>query len=409
VPTTSTTSVSSAVIRFPDSFVWGAATAAHQIEGGSWNNDWWAWEHAAGTPCVEPSGDACDSFHRWPDDVALVAEMGLGTYRFSLEWSRIEPEEGEWSEAAIMHYRAICEALLERGIQPTVTFHHFTNPRWLAEQGSWENPATADRFARFCERAAGELRDVLRRVCTINEPNVVALVGWRQGTFPPGKADFGLRQRVNEVFVDAHRKAVDAIRAAAPGVPVGLTLAMNDAQAVDGGESKLERLRQRMEDVYLDAVASDDFLGVQTYSRVRIGPEGPLGPEPGVPVVDGFPNTEYWPQALEATLRRAWDYTGGTVPLLVTENGLATDDDAQRIAYMTTALEGVSRCLADGIDVRGYICWTLLDNFEWHLGYRPRMGLVEVDRHTFVRTPKPSAKWLATVATTNTLTVGNDG
>lgn len=120
-------------------------------------------------------------------------------------------------------------------------------------------------------------------------------------------------------------------------------------------------------------------------------------------MVDGFPNTEYWPQALGATLRRAWDYTRGEVPLLVTENGLATDDDRQRVVYLRTALEGVLRCLADGIDVRGYIVWTLLDNFEWHLGYRPRMGLVEVDRDTFARTPKPSARWLATVARSNTL------
>ena len=388
-------------VRFPDGFLWGTATAAHQIEGGNWNNDWWAWEHAEGTPCQEPSGDACDSWNRWAEDVDLVAQLGLGTYRFSIEWSRIEPEEGEWSAAAIAHYRTICEALLARGIQPTVTFHHFTTPRWLAAKGGWEDPATADAFARFCGRAAGELGDVMRRACTLNEPNVVATMGYLAAMFPPGKRDVEVRRKVNGIFVDAHRKAVDAIRAAAPDVPVGLTLAMSDWQAVDGGESKRDRYRQGMEDVFLDAVAGDDYLGVQTYSRSRVGPDGLLGPEPGMPVLPmGY---EYYPASLEATLRYAWDYTGGNVPLLVTENGIGTDDDLQRIAYVRSALEGVARCLADDIDVRGYTYWSLLDNFEWALGYGPHFGLVEVDRTSFVRKPKPSATWLAEVVRTNTL------
>ncbi|MGH9261738.1 MAG: family 1 glycosylhydrolase, partial [Acidimicrobiales bacterium] len=162
---------------FPDGFVWGTATAAHQIEGGNWNNDWWTWEHDPASPCAEPSGDACDSWNRWEDDVALVADLGLGTHRFSVEWSRIEPEDGEWSTAAVAHYRRQCEALLARGIEPTVTFHHFTTPRWLAARGGWEDPASADRFATYCGRLAGELADVLRRVCTINEPNIVATMG----------------------------------------------------------------------------------------------------------------------------------------------------------------------------------------------------------------------------------------
>jgi len=388
-------------VSFPDAFLWGTATAAHQIEGGNWNNDWWAWEHTEGSPCVEPSGDACDSWHRWLEDVELVADLGLGTYRFSIEWSRIEPEEGEWSAATIAHYRAICEALLARGIEPTVTFHHFTNPRWVAAEGGWEDPATADRFAAFCGRAAGELGDVIRRACTLNEPNVVATIGWLLGTFPPGKRDRELRHRVNAQLVDAHRKAVDAIRAAAPGVPVGLTLSMSDFQAVDGGEERRDHYRRGMEDVFLDAVAGDDFVGIQTYSRQRIGPDGSLGPEAGVPVLPmGY---EYWPDALEATIRRAWDYTGGAVPLLVTENGIGTDDDAQRISYVRTALEGVGRCLADGIDVRGYTYWSLLDNFEWALGYGPHFGLVAVDRQSFVRAPKPSAKWFGDVVRANAL------
>lgn len=386
---------------FPDGFVWGTATAAHQIEGGCWNNDWWRWEHTPGSGCVEPSGDACDSWNRWRDDIEILAELGVGTYRFSIEWSRIEPEEGEYGRAALDHYLRIGEALLERGIEPTITFHHFTTPRWLADQGGWVEPRTADRFAAFCERAAAHLAPVMRRACTINEPNIVATMGYLLGVFPPGERDRDLRRRANEVFVGAHRKAVDAIRAAAPGVPVGLTLSMDDYQAVDGGEAKRDQIRRSMEDVFLEATGGDDFVGVQTYSRSRIGPDGRLDNEPGVPVLPmGY---EYWPQALEATIRRAWEVTGGNVPILVTENGIGTDDDAQRVAYLRRALEGVLDCLDDGIDVRGYLCWSLLDNFEWAFGYGPRFGLVEVDRTTFARTPKPSARWFSQVVAANAL------
>lgn len=387
---------------FPEGFRWGTATAAHQIEGGNWNNDWWAWEHAEGSPVAEPSGDACDSWERWPDDVALCAGMGVDNYRFSIEWSRIEPEPGAWSSSAIAHYRRQCEALLERGIDPVVTFHHFTTPRWAAELGGWAEPTTADRFASFCERAAGELADVLRVACTINEPNIVSMIGYGFGLFPPGQTDMAMVERVNEVFVDAHRQAVQAIRAAAPGVPVGLTLSMTDYQAVDGGEATRDATRALMEDPFLEAAVGDDFIGVQTYSRSRCGPHGQLGPERGVEVLAlGY---EYWPESLGATIRRAWDVTKGVVPIRVTENGIGTADDTQRIRYLHTALEGVLDCLADGIEVTGYTCWSLLDNFEWAFGYGPHFGLVEVGRTApFARRPKPSAEWYGRVIAANAL------
>jgi beta-glucosidase len=387
---------------FPAGFRWSTATAAHQIEGGNWNNDWWRWEHTPGSGCKESSGDACDSWNRWPQDVAVLAELGFTDYRFSIEWSRIEPEEGEHAIAALDHYKAICEALLEHGIDPVVTFHHFTTPRWLADKGGWADPATADRFADFCERAGSHLAGVVRRACTINEPSMVATLGHLAGMFPPGRQDRDLRHRVNEVFVDAHRKAVDAIRAVAPGVPVGITLAMSDYQAAEGGEARLDRIRRSMEDVFLEATAGDDFVGVQAYSRTRVGPDGVLaGPADGRDMlIMGY---EYYPECLEATLRRAWEVTKGEVPIIVTENGIGTDDDAQRIAYVRTALEGVLACLADGIDVRGYTYWSLLDNFEWAYGYGPRFGIVDCDRRTFVRTPKESARWLGRVARANAL------
>jgi beta-glucosidase len=258
-----------------------------------------------------------------------------------------------------------------------------------------------ERFSRFCTVVAEALGGEMTRACTINEPNIVATMGWHAGMFPPGKTNQRLSRVVADNLVQGHRAAVEAIRAAAPGVPVGLTLSMTDYQLLPGGEKKLESIRRHSEDVFLDGIGGDDFLGVQVYSRMRIGPKGWAGGEPGVPVLDmGY---EFYPASLANCLRRAWAYSGGALPLLVTENGIGTTDDGQRIDYVRQALGGVLDVIAEGIDVRGYTYWSLLDNFEWALGYRPRFGLVNVDRSTFARTPKPSAAWLSGVAAANAL------
>jgi beta-glucosidase len=389
-------------LTFPDGFLWGAATAAHQIEGGNVNNDWWVFEHDPTSGCAAPSGDACDSFHRYPEDIALLAGLGFSVYRFSLEWSRIEPEEGEFSRAALDHYRRVAATCREHGITPMVTYHHFTHPRWLADAGTWEAPHAVDRFTRYCERATKHLGDLIGLAGTMNEPNVVATMGYRIGIFPPRVQDHDRREKVNDVLVAAHCKAVEAIRSGPGDFPVGLTLSMTDYQAAPGGDERLERIRRPVEDVYLESTEGDDFIGVQTYTRERIGPDGTVRPDEGVPTTQmGY---EFYPQALEATIRRASAKTGG-LPVMVTENGIGTDDDSARVAYVTEALSGVRRCLDDGIDVRGYMYWSLLDNFEWVLGYDPTFGLVAVDLETFERKPKPSAAWLGGIARANRLEV----
>ena len=394
-----------AELHFPEGFLWGAATAAHQIEGGNVNNDSWAREHDPDSGYSESSGDACDSLHRWPEDVELVAGMGLGAYRFSLEWSRIEPAEGEFSLAALDHYRRICAACRERGILPVVTFHHFTIPMWLAARGGWEATDAPEAFSRFVTRTGTHLGDLLSWACTINELNLIGVRGYDLGSSSPGVKDSFVRHlAINEAVVRAHRLAVDALRSGPGHFPVGLTLSMDEMVADPGGESVLEAAREVLEDRFFRATGGDDFIGVQCYSRVHFGPEGQAPNEPGVPATQmGY---EYWPQGVEYCARRAAAVTG--LPVLLTESGIATDDDRERIAYLTEVLRGVGRALDDGVDIRGYFVWSLLDNFEWSHGFAPKFGLHSVDRETFARHPKPSASWFGSVATTNGLVTPPD-
>jgi beta-glucosidase len=304
--------------------------------------------------------------------------------------------------AALDHYRRQCAAAGELGLVPMVTFHHFTIPRWLSERGGWEAADAPVRFARFCERVVAHLGDLIGWGCTINEPNIVAYMGYLVGVFPPGAHDVDRRRAVNAALCRGHRLAAEVLRAGRGDFPVGLTLSMTDYQAVDGGEQQRDRIRRSMEDVFLEATTDDDFVGVQCYTRMRVGPSGAMAAEEGVALTQmGY---EFWPGALEAVIRRAWDVTGGT-PLVVTENGIGTDRDTERIAFVTAALAGVRRCLDDGIDVRGYVYWSLLDNFEWVLGYGPTFGLVAVERGSLERRPKPSAVWLGAVARENALEI----
>ena len=386
-------------MAFPSGFLWGAGTAAHQVEGGNDRNDWWTWELDPNSHCVEVSGDACDHWNRYPADLDLLAQLGLRAYRFSIEWSRVEPREGDFSVAALDHYREVCEAARERGIVPVVTFHHFTTPAWLTAIGGWCEPSTAVRFGRFCEAVAGHLAGSFDLACTINEPNVLASFGYEVGVFPPGERDPVRRDLAIAVLIDAHRQAVAAIRRAAPQVRIGMTLAMHEYAAEPGAEAIVAELRRTGEDVFLAATAGDDFVGVQNYTRLHVGQQGIQGVPRGQRTNQvGF---EFRPEALAVTVRRAADVTG--LPVLVTENGICTEDDSERIEYTGRALRGLEGCIAEGVEVLGYLHWSLLDSFEWVLGYWPKYGLVEVDRSLQARSPRPSALWLGGIARANSL------
>jgi beta-glucosidase len=342
------------------------------------------------------SGDACDSLNRFAEDIALVRELGFRSYRFSIEWSRIEPEDGEFSRARARVLRRVLATCHENGVAPAVTFHHFTTPRGWPRAGAWAEREIVDRFARFCEKAVAHLGDLIALGCTINEPNVVSLLGYVMGTFPPGLADFSLYAKASSTCATRTFVSTTCSRGGPGDFPVGLTVSMSDWWTPEGGEAGLERARAMHEDYYLDATRGNDFVGVQAYTRTRIGLDGlPMDPEPGTAVVESM-GYEYWPQSLEASIRHAIDVSGA--PVYVTENGIGIDDDSTRIAYVPKRSKGSTGCLADGLDVRGYTYWSLLDNFEWAEGYKPRFGLVAVDRETFARSPKPSAAWLGAVA-----------
>jgi beta-glucosidase len=404
--------------QFPNKFMWGAATAAHQVEGNNINSESWVLEHLPGTIYKEPSGDACDHYHRYPADIALLAELGFNAYRFSVEWARIEPEEGEFSYAELEHYRRMLATCHEHGITPMVTFHHFTSPRWLHRHGGWLDDKTPERFARYCERVTQHLGDLIGAACTLNEPNLSLVLAhilpfrpqdgaWWQhaaqalSTTPErlGLFQFVSSSQAREVILTAHRRGYEAIKSVRGDFPLGLTLALHDFQASEGGEQRMAEIRRELADCYLEPLRGDDFVGVQNYARMVIGPDGLI--PPGDDVERNQMGEEVYPDALGGAVRYAAQVAG--IPVYVTENGMATTDDSRRVEYFKRALVSLADCIQSGIDVRGYFCWSAMDNFEWVSGYVPQFGIIAVDRKTQERTPKLSAHWLGSVARTNQL------
>lgn len=392
--------------QLPEGFLWGASTAAHQIEGMNVNSNFWAYEHGGMLKqrFIDMSGDACDSYHRWPEDMDLLAGFGFTDYRFSIEWARIEPAPGEFSHAEIAHYRSMVDGAIARGLRPMLTLHHFTVPQWFEEQGGWESDGAVELFGRFVEAAAPIFASGVERICTINEPNMVARFAAVRKAVVAGQ-DWeaagiqGYDESTTEALIKAHRRAVEVIGRLAPAIQVGWSVAIANYHVVDGGEATAADLASRARDVFVLASKGDDWIGVQAYTRAFVGPEGqrPV-PAGAMTTLTGW---EYYPPALGEAIRTVAGLVPGT-PIVVTENGIAESDDARRVAYTSGALKGLRDAMVDGIDVQGYFHWSALDNYEWG-SYGPTFGLIAVDRKTFVRTPKPSASWLGTAGQIRTI------
>ncbi len=358
--------------KFPTGFLWGAATAAHQVEGNCVDNDWWAWEQSG--KVAEPSGAACDHFNRFREDFDLARELHHTAQRFSLEWSRIEPQEGRFNEEGLRHYREVIEAVRERGMEPVVTIFHCTLPLWLAEKGGLEHPEFERYFGRFVARIVEEYGDLIRWWITFNEPVVQVFKGWIIGQWPPGKInDFPGALKAMRHLLRAHVKAYHAIHERRPDAMVSVAkhaLALTPCNK----RRRLDRLS----------------VGVRTYLFNHLFLDAL---HTGALRVPGF----FWERLPQA---HTIDYIG---LILITENGLPAERDDDRWTFLYLHLWQVARAIADGIPVVGYLHWSLLDNYEWADGYGARFGLLAVDYATQRRTIRESARRMAEIVARNEL------
>jgi len=404
------------MIKFPNEFLWGAATSSYQVEGQNDNSDWWAWEKRVGK---ENSGRACEHYERYEQDFDLAKSLHHNAHRLSIEWARIEPTEGEFSNEAIEHYVLVIKALRARQIEPMVTLHHFTNPIWFSESGGWENKRSVERFFRYCEVVTRALAKEVRLWVTINEPSIYASHSYIFGAWPPQTKSFFKTKAVYDNMIWAHIKVYKRIQYIyqelnLPKPSIGL--AQHIQAIVPCTDSLKNRWAAALRKKWFhfgifDHIARQgamDFIGLNYYSRQLVDLSG-WGPGNFVWEVckkNHFPcekNSLGWdiyPQGLYQVLTELKKYN---LPVYITENGICTADDEQRWRFLKSHLESVHRAIADGVKVGGYLYWSLLDNFEWAEGFKPRFGLIEIDYATQQRTIRQSAKNYAKVCETGVL------
>lgn len=389
---------------FPKGFYWGAATASYQVEGGIENCDW---AEAARQAKVPNAGRLADHYNRYVEDFDLAKELGHNAHRFSIEWARIEPEEGEFDEAELQHYRDVVAALRARGIEPFITLWHFTLPQWAADIGGFENPLLVGYFARYCGKVVEALGDQVTYYSTINEPNVYATHGYIFGAWPPfrhaklfgktiGKGDgtsgkgtsarfsnFVAYRRVERNLVLAHIAAYKAIKEAYAD---SLVSVVKHVHFFDSDGSLFNRKKAAIAgyfqtDKYMKGViAHSDIIGLNYYRSTRFGESR------------DFILTDMQWKAMPSSIYGAiMQLKRFNKPIFIAEAGLADADDDLRAQYITLQLEGLARAIADGADVRGHMYWSLMDNYEWALGKTKRFGLIEINYETLERTIRPSA------------------
>jgi beta-glucosidase len=418
---------------FPPNFLWGSATAAHQVEGQNFDNDWWDWEQRGGKIKNDDSSrDACNWWSgRYSPDFERAKALGLNSLRLSVEWSRLEPREGEWNKDAVRVYRDMLTTLRELGLVPLVTLHHFTNPRWLAAKGGWENPDVVSHFARFAARVVRELGDLCDFWITINEPNGYSYLSYAGGIWPPQRKNIPTALRVLARMVCAHAAAYYAIKQVQPDSQVGVAhhfrmffphranspLDRLVARTRDhvfnrlvlyALEDRLSNLPWGMGRELSNARGTQDFIGLNYYyseetafDPTRAGELfGRTVLQPWAqrwqPTFAGVANIE--PRSLELLLRQLARYQK---PIYITENGTFEAEEECQSRYLVSHLAAVRRAMRAGAPVKGYYWWTLVDNFEWAEGYSPRFGLYRLDRDTQKRTARRVAAVYARIVREN--------
>ncbi|MFM1844694.1 MAG: hypothetical protein RI917_12 [Actinomycetota bacterium] len=405
-------------MSFPKNFLWGAATAGHQIEGNNHHSDIWFLENLPNSAYREPSGLACNSYDLWEQDLQIVKDLNLNAFRFSLEWSRIEPIQGHFDQVAIEHYEAIIDRCRELDIEPVVTLNHFSAPHWFSMQAGWLNPKSAEFFACFVRKVIESFGSKLNYVLTLNEPDLPRLLTWLNlpafivdrnremllqaaeiaGVEKYSSANTVLPEdldRLEEGLAAGHIEARKVIRELAPELNIGFSIAMTDDRAAVGGELLRDRKRHEVYGRWFELAKGDDFVAVQNYDGSLYGPEGEIEPDQDIPR-NGFGGA-IDPTSLAGAIRYAYEVSGK--PIFVTEHGLGlmNEDDSLRSQFLEDSLALVEREILGEIPVIGYCVWSLLDNFEWGFGYASHFGVVAVDRHTMARVPKPSSGVIAKI------------
>ena len=379
-------------INFPENFLWGTATSAYQVEGGLDNCDW---------SKKFPAGKACDHYHKYKQDFDLLEELNLNAYRFSLAWSRIEPEPGEFDQQEIEHYRRVLKDLKSRDVTTMASLHHITTPLWLAEQGNWANAEVTSHFPRFAQKVFEEYQNLVDYWITINEPIVYAFFGYLVGEWVPQKKNLISMLKVIRNQVISHKKIYNVFHEKNSDVKVGITKNNSYAEPLPGcflNKVSTSIKKHLWNDWFLKRVNSRlDFIGLNYYKHEKI--KFPLQIESGENETSDL-GWEIYPQGIYHVLKDLKKYDK---PVFITENGLADAEDQYRKEFIKNHLRWVHKAIEEGVDVRGYLHWSLMDNFEWADGYEPRFGLVEVDYDTLERKIRDSARYYAQIAKTNKL------
>ncbi len=425
--------------KFPENFLWGAATSSHQVEGDNIHNDWWQWEQNGRV--LEQSGKACDHWNRFQEDFKLVKSLHHNAHRFSIEWSRIEPEEGKFNQEAIAHYREVVHSLKSNGMEPIVTLFHFTLPLWLAKQGGWLSPRAPELFERFAGKMAESIGDDVRYWMTLNEPVIYVLKSYLVGDWPPGGRSYEKAYLVFVHLLKAHVLAYDAIKDSINNLnreetQVGIAqhISFFSPCYPNSWKDKISvRLRNLMfNHLFVKALIKGrifypgffrvrlhrgktlDFMGLNYYTRNFVHNRGfripgiygdvcPVGHHPDVMKKNSL-NWEVYPMGLAQLVK---DFSKYKLPIIIAENGISTAQDAQRSEFIVEHLRQLAKAMEWGAPVIGYFYWSLLDNFEWADGFEPRFGLIEVDYKTQERTIRPSALLYAEICQSGVLPDGN--
>ncbi len=371
--------------KFPKGFLWGVAYSSFQVEGGIKNNNWWRWAEIGKTK--EKVGKACDSWNRYDEDHKLAQDLGCGGFRLSLEWSRIELNEGEFSQEALDHYKKILKNIKKRGMKRIVTLWHWGLPLWFVDNYGWHKKESVEFFGRYCQKVVDELGEEIDIFITMNEPTISLNKGYLVGVFPPGKINPWSFFQARKNMIEAHKKCYNLIKKFLPELSVGITQFCNTFES----QRILKKLIEKFQDFYnWGFIKSDkdyyDFIGIDYYATFE---------------------TKIFPPAFRRkTTKNRWTDIGWGIypqgiydiciqakekfqkPIYIFENGLADSEDKYRGDFIEEHLEYLKKAIDQGADVRGYFHWSLLDNFEWNLGYGPKFGLCEVDFETMERKPR---------------------